>query len=266
MKIKFHFLIMISIFVLISVIIFILIFNSRNKTKIIDMGKDIRMEFVLIKSGSFMMGSDEDIGDEDETPEHQVTITKDFYMGKYEVTQEQWEIIMGNNPSYFKGKKNPVDTVSWNDCQIFLKKLEKKTGCKLSLPTEAQWEYSCRAGTKTKWNYGNFDKSSSNYGWIIFNSDEKTHPAGTKKPNQWGIFDMYGNVGEWCLDWYKNPYSQETLIDPVCSSSGESRIIRGGAWGDYPNSARSASRNCNGPDGKHNGIGFRCVLLITKSG
>ena len=234
---------------------------SSNRSMTIDLGDGIKMEMVLINEGTFTMGSDYDMGEEDESPLRNITITKPFYIGKYEVTQEQWKQIMGTNPSQYKGPKNPVDTVSWNDCRIFLEKLSTKTGRQFGLPTEAQWEYSCRAGTTTKWSFGKTDDKAGEYAWFRDNSQNKTHPAGGKKPNMWGLYDMHGNLGEWCSDFYINPYSHKDLIDPKGPETGDSRVIRGGAWGDSPDNIRSAYRNCNGPDGANDGIGFRCIML-----
>lgn len=220
------------------------------------------MEFVLIKDGSFMMGSYEEEGDEDETPRHKVTITKPFYMGKYEVNQEQWIEIMGENPSEFKNSQNPVDTVSWQDCILFTKELSKLTQNNINLPTEAQWEYACRAETTTKWFFGADEEEAGEYGWIDLNSEGMTHPVGLKMPNNWGLYDMYGNVQEWCLDWYENPYSQTDEKNPEGPKKGESRVIRGGGWGDFPDNARSSYRNAIGEEIANNGCGFRCVLYL----
>jgi formylglycine-generating enzyme required for sulfatase activity len=232
-----------------------------NKTETIDLGGGVAMEFVLIPAGSFVMGSTPyAAGDADETPDHKVTLTQPFLLGKHEVTQEQWTAVMGKNPSHFKGPKLPVDTVSWNDCQQFFAKLREKTGRTFSLPTEAQWEYACRAGSKARWRFGDQPDALVDYAWFNKNSGNVTHPVGTKKPNAWGVHDLYGNLGEWCSDWYGNPYPKGDATDPQGPPSGQSKVIRGGAWGDDPINARSAYRNANGPDGKHDGIGFRCVM------
>lgn len=232
------------------------------KTETVVLGAGVSMEFVLIPAGVFQMGSPEEVGDEDETPRHQVTLTRPFYLGKYEVTQEQWVQLMGSNPSHFKGAKQPVDTVSWKDCQRFLEKLQEKTGRVFTLPTEAQWEYACRAGTGTRWHFGDESALAGEYAWFEKNSGGVTHPVGGKKPNPWGIHDLHGNLGEWCADWYTSPYPKTGVTDPRGSPTGESRIVRGGAWGDDPANLRSAYRNANGPDGAHNGIGFRCVMAV----
>lgn len=228
----------------------------------VDLGNGIKMEFVAIKDGNFMMGSLEEEGEEDETPRHNVSISKPFYIGEYEVTQAQWKEIMGYNPSHFLGDDLPVDTVSWDECQMFVEKLSNLTGYQVTLPTEAQWEYACRAGTTTHWFYGKSDENAGDYGWIDINSNGTTHPVGTKLPNPWGIYDMYGNIQEWCLDWYAEPYPNEEVIDPSGPDLGDSRVIRGGAWGDNSYYVRSGYRNANGVDGKTDGIGFRCVLMV----
>jgi formylglycine-generating enzyme required for sulfatase activity len=237
--------------------------KAPAKTEVVDLGGGVTMEFVLIPRGAFQMGSFmEAAGDADETPRHQVTLTQPFFLGKYEVTQEQWTRLMGSNPSRFKGAKRPVDTVSWNDCQRFLEKLHAKTGRTFTLPTEAQWEYACRAGTDLRWNIGDQPTSFGEHAWFIQNSGKTTHPVGEKKPNAWGIHDLYGNLGEWCADWYANPYPKGDAVDPQGPPAGQSKVIRGGAWGDDPINARSAYRNANGPDGAHDGIGFRCVMVV----
>lgn len=226
----------------------------------------MRMEFVLIRSGSFFMGSDEEAGDGDEAPRHKVSLTQPFYLGKYEVTQEQWTELMGGNPSRFKGAKRPVETVSWNACQRFLAKFGEKTGLRFALPTEAQWEYACRAGTDTRWSFGAADAPVGDYAWFRENSGGATHPVGEKMPNAWGLYDMSGNVGEWCSDLYaKHTYAAGDVSDPVgpVPGTGGSPVWRGGAWGDGPDYLRCAYRNVNGADGAHHGIGLRCVLLVS---
>ena len=228
----------------------------------IDLGRGVSMDFVLIPAGSFVMGSPEEIGEGDESPAHKVTLTESFYLGKYEVTQEQWETVMGNNPSRFKGAKRPVESVSWNDCQKFLAALQRSTGRQFSLPTEAQWEYACRAGTKTQWSCGNDEALLNEYAWSGANTGGTTHAVGEKKPNAWGLYDMLGNVGEWTADWYaKHAYDRGDVTDPhQPATPGHSPVWRGGAWGDNASFLRSAARNVNGVDQGHHGIGFRCVM------
>ncbi len=175
------------------------------------------MEMVWCPPGTFTMGSND--GDDDETP-HQVTLTKGFWMGKTEVTQAQWESVMGNNPSRFEGDNRPVENVRWNDAQQFC----QKTG--LQLPTEAQWEYACRAGSTGEYaGTGNLD----DMGWYDRNSDYETHPVGMKQPNAWGLYDMHGNVWEWCADWC-GEYPSGAVTDPQGPWSGEERVARGGSW------------------------------------
>ena len=229
--------------------------QEPKKTLTVDLGDGVIMEFVLIRPGSFTMGSDK-VNQEDENPAHKVTLTTPFYLGKYEVTQEQWEIIMGNNPSRFKGAKNPVEQVSWNDCQNFLVKLQEKvTDRTFRLPTEAEWEYACRAGSTG--NYaGNLDEMS----WYDSNSGGETHAVATKKANAWGLFDMHGNVWEWCADRYGD-YPVGAATDPTGPNNGSDRVFRGGSWGRDGSSCRSAARNGNSPGLRVTGIGFRLAAV-----
>jgi len=236
--------------------------STLSNSKTITLSNGIKLDFVLINPGSFTMGSNEEFGDGDEGPKHKVTITEAFYLGKFEVTQEQWLELMGSNPSEFVDLKKPVDNVSWDDCKTFLQKLAEKTGENFSLPTEAQWEYACRAGTDSLWTFGDTAEEIGNYAWLDINSAGTTHEVGTKKPNPWGLYDMYGNIQEWCEDLYTDKYSETDTTDPIGPSSGDSRVIRGGAWGDISDSVRSSYRNCSGATNKTNGTGFRCVLII----
>ena len=197
---------------------------------------------VLIHPGSFTMGSDK--GDDNEKPVHRVTLTKAFYIGKFEVTQEQWQAVMGENPSQFKGAKNPVEEVSWEDCQNFLAELNKKSpsGMTFALPTEAQWEYACRAGSSTDYSFGDEERRLGEYAWFLDNSDDRTHPVGEKKPNAWGLYDMHGNVCEWCADWYAASYEPGDATDPTGPASGEAAVLRGESWVGLPRELRSADR------------------------
>jgi formylglycine-generating enzyme required for sulfatase activity len=224
----------------------------------------IGMEFVLIPAGSFVMGADKNFDDagDNETPQHRVSISKPFYLGKFEVTQAQWTAVMGNNPSNFKGRSNPVEMVSWNDVQAFISLLNKREGhSRYRLPTEAEWEYSARAGTTGAYSFGDDADSLGGYAWYDDNSGNKTHPVGQKAPNPWGLYDMHGNVWEWVQDWYGDRYySSSPGSDPKGPSSGSNRVKRGGCWGHYARSCRSAYRDDSAPDVRYINLGFRLAL------
>lgn len=230
-----------------------------NQIETIDLGGSVKLEFVLIRPGSFMMGSIDVVATA--TPVHKVTLTKPFYLGVFEVTQEQWQTVMGSNPSTFKGPKLPVETVSWNDCQSFLIKLKERTGRKFALPTEAQWEYACRAGTTTRYSFGDAEDSFDEYVWFMGNSENTTHPVGEKKPNPWGLYDIHGNVMEWCADGYA-PYPSGDVTDPQGALLGSSRVVRGGDWMLPPFYSSSASRPVPAPDARGSTLGLRCVLIV----
>ena len=200
-------------------------------------GKEITLfEFCPIHAGTFKMESNE------------VKMDQDFYLGKYPVTQQQWEAVMGNNPSNFKGGSLPVETVSWDDAQIFIQKLNQLSGKKLyRLPTEAEWEYACRAGTTSEYYFGDDASQLGEYAWFGGNSGQTTHPVGQKKPNEWGLYDMAGNVWEWTDSWY--------------DSSRSNRVIRGGSWSGDSVLCRSAYRDILNPGGRGNGFGFRLVYV-----
>jgi formylglycine-generating enzyme required for sulfatase activity len=220
-----------------------------KKTISFDVGGGVKMDLVLIRSGSFMMGDEN--GDAEEKPAHKVTIAKPFYLGKYEVTQEQWNAVIGSNRSHYQGATNPVERISWEDCQKFVKKLNEKfaeSGVTFSLPTEAQWEYACRGGASTRYSFGDDEASLSEYSWFEGNAGGKTHPVGKKKPNAWGLYDMHGNVWEWCADWYEgNYYEPSPASDPTGQATGSHRVLRGGSWSDGAFNCRSAYRYCLPP-------------------
>ena len=196
---------------------------------------DLNFEWVDILSGTFWMGSFDGEGYDDEYPRHKVTISKEFQMLKYEVTQAQWEAIMGNIQNYFKARNNPVELVTWTDCQSFISKLnELDPDYTYRLPTEAEWEYACRAGSTTTYCFGNDSRQLENYAWYEDNSLQKTHPVGQKLPNAWGLYDMHGNVGEWCQDnWHDNYTGAPTdgsAWEPGSGEYGFYHVTRGGSW------------------------------------
>ncbi len=264
---------------------------EKNRTN------SIGIEFTLIPSGSFQMGCSDGDDDclDDEIPQHKVTISNSFYMGKYEVTQGQWKRVMGNNPSYFQncGENCPVEQVSWNDAQEFIKKLcelEKMSPCKYRLPTEAEWEYAARAGSRTRIYTGDMKELGENnspeldgIAWYGGNSgvsygggydcsewSEKqysslecgAHPVGQKKPNAWGLYDMIGNVWEWNEDRYDSKYYEnDNQTDPKGAEKGKDRSLRGGSWSSLAGDDRLSYRNRSYPDNRDTYYGFRLVLL-----
>ena len=219
----------------------------------------------LIEPGTFMMGGS-----------YQVTLRKPFYCGVFEVTQKQYELVTGGQPSNFSGDTLPVEQVSWNtirgnsstynwpssanvDSSTFVGKLQARTGLNLDLPTEAQWEYACRAGTTATYYWG--DSMDGGYCWYSGNSSSTTHPVGMKKPNAWGLYDMSGNVWEWCLDLYGSLTSGVT--DPVGSSSGSGRVLRGGGWLSIADRCPSSYRSNGGPSDELYSDGFRLVRTLS---
>jgi formylglycine-generating enzyme required for sulfatase activity len=231
----------------------------------------IGMKLVLIPPGEFLMGSpnSENQFGSFSTPRHEVRITRPFYLGKYLVTQEEWEAVMGSNPSSrFRGPTNPVETISWDDCQQFLAKLNAKIGTqggKFVLPTEAQWEYACRAGSTTRYGFGDDESALGEYAWYKDNSDMKPHRVGEKRPNAWGLYDMHGNVEEACQDWYDGGYYASSLtFDPPGPATGSERVFRGGSfWGGEGN-CRSATRHHSEPAKTGPSRGLRVCLLLAE--
>jgi formylglycine-generating enzyme required for sulfatase activity len=240
----------------------------------------IGMKLVLIPSGVFLMGSpDSDQHAFDiEKPQHRVRITQPFYLGVYEVTQGQYRVVTSESPSYFKGSDDlPVERVSWNDAVAFCNKLSAREGLKpyyqtgtglptggdgYRLPTEAEWEYACRAGSTTRFSFGDEEASLGEYAWFDGNSDKKTHPVGQKRPNAFGLYDMHGNVWEWCWDGYEeNYYANSPGADPVGPSQAADRVVRGGSWGSDPLLCRAALRNRFTPGGRYGDLGFRVARV-----
>ena len=223
----------------------------------IDLGGGVKLDMVLIPAGKFKMGSpaSETNRQQNET-QHEVTLTKPYYLGKYEVTQEQWQAVMGNNPSIkTKGAKLPVTDVSWNECQDFIKKLNAKTNGGYRLPTESEWEYACRAGASTAYSFGDkITPQDANY--RDSNVIGKPVAVGSYKANAFGLYDMHGNVWEWCEDWY-GIYPAGSVTDPKGPATGTSRVLRGGSFGYDGSIARSSDRLNNLPSSRYVNLGFR---------
>ncbi|MDB4621741.1 SUMF1/EgtB/PvdO family nonheme iron enzyme, partial [Rubripirellula sp.] len=232
------------------------VFPGPLLAKVPPITNSIGMELKLIPSGTFTMGENKDA--------HEVTLTKPFMLGVHVVTQEQYEQLMGVNPSYHKGSNNPVENVSWEDAVEFCRKLselpaEKAAGRVYRLPTEAEWEYACRAGTTTKYSFGDDSSELGDYAWVSGNSGNTTHPVGGKQPNAWGLYDMHGNIWEWCQDWYGD-YHGSALPDPTGPASGSSRVFRGGSWGSTAELCQSAYRDWSLPSYRDDYLGFRVSL------
>ena len=235
---------------------------SQLNANIVSAASELGLEFVLIEAGVFPMGSTVFA---DEQPVHEVRISQTFYLGKYPVTQGQWQAIMGENPSYFLGNPNrPVENVSWEEIHAFITTLNEREGSiKYRLPTEAEWEYAARADSTADYCFGKDRRQLRKYAWYEFNSGGKTHPVKQLKPNAWGLYDMHGNVWEWVLDWYHEAYSEESQHDPRGPSTGSYRVVRGGSWNCTAEDCRSASRNVAHPDNRSKFIGFRLLRQVS---
>lgn len=229
------------------------------------------MDFVWIPPGKYWRGSrmtpqevEQKFGGHDywferEHPRHKVELTEGFWLGSTPVTQAQWTAVMDSNPSYFAGDDRPVENVSWNDAAEFTRKLSKMDGVQYRLPTEAEWEYAARAGTETEFHFGEESALLGDYGWYSGNSLNKTHPVGLKAPNAWGLYDMHGNVWEWCSDWYGG-YCSGPVFDPKGGEEGEYRVLRGGSWFATAGNCRSARRRRVVPDHRGRGNGLRVAV------
>ena len=231
---------------------------------------DVEYAFRWCPPGTFMMGSPEGEhpGRGDDERQHQVTLSHGFWMLETQVTQAMWESVMENNPSHFKGDKLPVERVSWNDSQEFIAKLNEllagisgaPEGFKFSLPTEAQWEYACRAGTTTAFHFGNtLNRAQANFGGNVV-AGARTSEVGSRLANAWGLHDMHGNVFEWCADWYGD-YPSDNVIDPVGVPTGSNRVLRGGGFRMASGGCRSAFRHAIAPSFRNFDIGFRLALV-----
>ena len=234
---------------------------SGGNTISIPVKNGITIDMVKVEAGTFMMGATSEMKKpySSEKPVHQVTLTNDYYMGKYEVTQALWKAVMDSNPSYFKGDNLPVEKVSWNDCQEFISKLNNLTGRKFRLPTEAEWEYAARGGKKSHGYQYSGSSNISDVAWYSGNSGSKTHPVGTKQANELGIYDMSGNVNEWCQDWHDS-YVSSSQTNPTGAVSGSYRVYRGGSWYGNAGSCRLSCRNFVTPDNLFIYLGLRLVL------
>ena len=235
--------------------------SPSGNTITIPVKNGISIEMVKVEAGSFNMGATPEMQApyEVEKPVHRVTLTNNYYIGKYEVTQALWQAVMGSNPSYFKGDDLPVEQVSWNDCQDFISKLNAMTGKRFRLPSEAEWEYAARGGKKSRGYQYSGSNTLGDVAWYEGNSGSKTHAVGTKQPNELGIYDMTGNVYEWCQDWYGS-YSSSPQTNPIGAVSGSSRVDRGGSWFFTAKHCRSSYRFNLTPGYRLNFLGLRLVL------
>lgn len=236
-------------------------YDEAMKNIQIPVKNGITIDMVRVKSGRLVMGATREMGSRfnSEIPRHEVAITENFYIGKYEVTQALWKAVMGTNPSFFKGDNLPVENVSWNECKAFITKLNRLTGKRFRLPTEAEWEYAAYGGPENQGYMFSGGNDQTKVACYAGNSNGKTKPVGSKQPNELGIYDMSGNVAEWCQDWF-GKYTSGLKTNPKGPSSGTLKIYRGGsyksdAW--YVNCIYRSKANTNT---KQNSIGFRLAL------
>ena len=238
--------------------------NRFESTGVIALPGGVELKVVKVEAGTFTMGEKDGENNSDEVP-HQATLTKDFYIGQTEVTQAQWEAVMGWNPSQFKGDGLPVDSVTWNDAQTFCEKLngmyagKLPAGYRFDLPTEAQWEYAARGGKKSRGCKYSGSNSIDEVAWYSRNSGHNTNPVGQKTANELGLYDMSGNVWEWCRDSYEVDYAEDPEF--LFVNRGSFRVNRGGGMRSDANNCRVALRLCDSPDRRANNIGFRLALV-----
>ena len=228
--------------------------------------EDVSFKMILVEHGSFTMGATSEQEDpyDDEKPAHKVTLTKDYYMGETQVTQALWKSVMGENPSWFEGEERPVEGVSWDDCKKFIRKLNRKLrsqlhGKSFRLPTEAEWEFAARGGNKSCGYQFSGSDDLDEVACYSGNSDDETSDVASFEPNELGIYDMSGNVSEWCLDWYGD-YNSSAQTDPKGLTSGSDRVIRGGSWSLDVESCRLSYRENGSPDDSDNDLGLRLAL------
>ena len=234
---------------------------SNNDNISIPVKDGISIDMVRVEAGTFTMGATPEMEEpsDSEKPAHQVTLTNDYFIGKYEVTQALWQAVMGNNPSFYNGDNLPVENVSWNDCQEFISKLNRITGKKFRLPTEAEWEYTARGGKKSRGYQYSGSNNLPDVAWYKDNSGSRTHSVGSKQANELGIYDMTGNVCEWCQDW-DGSYSSSSQVNPTGADSGSFRVNRGCCWASSVMGCRSSYRSSNSPGIRINDNGLRLVL------
>ena len=235
--------------------------DDANGSKVFTV-KGVTFKMIKVEAGTFRMGATPEQKDplDREKPVHSVTLSS-YYIGETEVTQALWEAVMGNNPSRFKGSSNPVEQVSWNDCQEFISRLNAATGQRFRLPTEAEWEYAARGGSKSRGYQYSGGNNLFDVAWYTDNSGSKTHPVKIKQANELGIYDMSGNVWEWCQDWFKgNYYKKSPSTDPTGPDSGSSRVNRGGCWGNFAWYCRVANRGSDAPGNRAYYLGLRLAL------
>ena len=250
-----------------------LIAGAEQAPDVIENSIGVRMKF--LPAGTFTMG--DDLSDAFQRPEHRVTLSRPFYLGVHEVTHAQWKRVMAELPSDREADDHPVESVSWQDVITFCEKLsalpeERKAGRVYRLPTEAEWEYACRAGTTTKFSFGDHQADLGEYGWFDKNASighnsvrPATHPVGLKKPNPWGLYDMHGNVAEWCNDG-PDRYQESVVTDPTGRAEESSRIMRGGSWQKLAGYAQSAYRLSSATWVRSNDVGFRLAMSLSGSG
>lgn len=244
-------------------------YRPPAKTLVLDLAHGVKMDLVLVEAGEFQMGASN--GNSDERKGHTVQLTRPFFLGKTEVTRAQWEAMMGDNPPDAEAYDMPVTPVAWKDAMEFCRKLSLKARREIRLPTEAEWEYACRSGSTSQWCFGDHEYELLDYAWYAENSDGKAHPVGGKYPNSWGLYDMHGNVWEWCADWYGGyRYPPRKEVDPIGPTGGPGHVLRGGSWTSGPSELRSAARHKHGAgddlrhgiDGRDLPRGFRVAASV----